>query len=130
MRFICCRLRVCRDDERRGAVAWQVGRGPTLFDKEKRRWATIYYHSLVETNCFTTDTPDLLSKHSILVFAGDLLPRHMQIFKKNDFFVGVSLPEPEVMDPLEEKLAKSVTPEGLDFALVINARAGGSGRIY
>jgi hypothetical protein len=47
----------------------------------------------------------------------------MQIFKKNDFFVGVSLPEPEVMDPLEEKLAKSVTPEGLDFALVINARA-------
>jgi len=50
--------------------------------------------------------------------AGDLLPRHMQIFKKNEFFVGVSLPEPEVMDPLEEKLAKSVTPEGLDFALV------------
>lgn len=47
----------------------------------------------------------------------------MQIFKKNDFFVGVSLPEPEVMDPLEEKLAKSVTPEGLDFALVINERA-------
>ncbi|XP_059481444.1 cyclin-dependent kinase-like 1 isoform X1 [Neocloeon triangulifer] len=48
---------------------------------------------------------------------GDLLPRHMQIFKKNEFFVGVSLPEPEVMDPLEEKLAKFATPEGVDFAM-------------
>lgn len=29
------------------------------------------------------------------IFAGELIPRHMQIFKKNDFFNGVTIPEVE-----------------------------------
>lgn len=32
---------------------------------------------------------------------GDLLPRHMQVFKTNDFFQGMALPVPQQMYPLE-----------------------------
>ncbi|CAG9764892.1 unnamed protein product [Ceutorhynchus assimilis] len=35
---------------------------------------------------------------------GDLLPRHMQAFKSNDFFQGVILPQPHHLIPLEVKL--------------------------
>ncbi|KAF7280692.1 cyclin-dependent kinase-like 4 [Rhynchophorus ferrugineus] len=35
---------------------------------------------------------------------GDLLPRHMQAFKTNDFFQGVILPVPQQLIPLEIKL--------------------------
>lgn len=35
---------------------------------------------------------------------GDLLPRHMQAFKSNDFFQGVILPQPQQLIPLEVKL--------------------------
>jgi len=34
---------------------------------------------------------------------GDLLPRHMQIFSTNSFFKGLSIPEPDRLEPLEEK---------------------------
>ncbi|XP_018421754.1 PREDICTED: cyclin-dependent kinase-like 1 [Nanorana parkeri] len=32
---------------------------------------------------------------------GDLIPRHQQVFSTNLFFSGVSIPDPEKMDPLE-----------------------------
>ncbi|CAH0550683.1 unnamed protein product [Brassicogethes aeneus] len=35
---------------------------------------------------------------------GDLLPRHMQAFKTNDFFKGIILPVPQQMIPIEVKL--------------------------
>ncbi|KAK4884487.1 hypothetical protein RN001_000758 [Aquatica leii] len=35
---------------------------------------------------------------------GDLLPRHMHVFKTNDFFQGVTLPVPQQLCPLEVKL--------------------------
>ncbi|XP_044745349.1 cyclin-dependent kinase-like 4 isoform X1 [Coccinella septempunctata] len=34
---------------------------------------------------------------------GDLLPRHMQAFKNNDFFQGIILPTPQQLIPLESK---------------------------
>uniref|UniRef100_A0A3Q3WKX0 cyclin-dependent kinase n=1 Tax=Mola mola TaxID=94237 RepID=A0A3Q3WKX0_MOLML len=34
---------------------------------------------------------------------GDLIPRHQQVFSNNQFFCGVSIPEPQDMDPLEQK---------------------------
>ncbi|XP_052273246.1 cyclin-dependent kinase-like 1 isoform X2 [Dreissena polymorpha] len=34
---------------------------------------------------------------------GDLLPRHVQIFSTNSFFKGMIIPEPERLEPLEEK---------------------------
>ena len=50
---------------------------------------------------------------------GDLIPRHMQIFKTNDFFMGLSIPDPGVLDPLDRKLSKDkVGNEGIDFMKV------------
>ena len=37
-------------------------------------------------------------------FAGDLIPRHLQIFKSNQFFHGISIPEPETKETLETRL--------------------------
>lgn len=31
----------------------------------------------------------------MLLFAGDLIPRHQQVFSNNQFFCGVSIPEPQ-----------------------------------
>lgn len=48
---------------------------------------------------------------------GDLLPRHMQAFKTNEFFRGVQLPVPQQMYNLEDKLAMC-TDKVLDFLRV------------
>ncbi|KAK7904048.1 hypothetical protein WMY93_016655 [Mugilogobius chulae] len=34
---------------------------------------------------------------------GDLIPRHQQVFSNNQFFSGVSIPEPQEMEPLDQK---------------------------
>uniref|UniRef100_A0A8B9HBR2 Protein kinase domain-containing protein n=1 Tax=Astyanax mexicanus TaxID=7994 RepID=A0A8B9HBR2_ASTMX len=34
---------------------------------------------------------------------GDLIPRHQQVFRSNVFFSGVSIPEPDTMEPLEKR---------------------------
>ncbi|KAI1895266.1 hypothetical protein AGOR_G00104530 [Albula goreensis] len=34
---------------------------------------------------------------------GDLIPRHQQVFSNNHFFSGVSIPEPQEMEPLEQR---------------------------
>ncbi|XP_055026431.1 cyclin-dependent kinase-like 1 [Misgurnus anguillicaudatus] len=34
---------------------------------------------------------------------GELIPRHQQVFSTNQFFSGVCVPEPQEMEPLEEK---------------------------
>lgn len=48
---------------------------------------------------------------------GDLIPRHMQIFKANEFFCGLSIPDPGTIEPLEHKLPKDIGTEGADFTL-------------
>lgn len=49
---------------------------------------------------------------------GDLLPRHMQAFKCNDFFQGVILPVPQQLIPLDIKIT-GCTTISLDFLKVI-----------
>lgn len=51
---------------------------------------------------------------------GDLIPRHMHIFKTNEFFAGITLPKPETMEPLQDKIPKIVQtdPNVFDFLLV------------
>ncbi|KAL3213445.1 hypothetical protein MRX96_035378 [Rhipicephalus microplus] len=44
---------------------------------------------------------------------GELIPRHLQIFKTNDFFAGVSIPDPEVVKCLDKDPAKRWTCEQL-----------------
>ncbi len=46
---------------------------------------------------------------------GDLIHRHLQIFKSNEFFAGVTLPMPENREPLETKMSKSTSREAIDF---------------
>ncbi|XP_023212142.1 cyclin-dependent kinase-like 4 isoform X2 [Centruroides sculpturatus] len=46
---------------------------------------------------------------------GNLIPRHIQIFKSNDFFSGVNIPEPDSRESLESKMPPSVNEQGLDF---------------
>ena len=54
---------------------------------------------------------------------GDLIPRHMQIFKSNEFFCGLSIPDPGTVDPLEAKLARGPAgSEGVDFMKVKKTR--------
>ncbi|GJQ78377.1 hypothetical protein Trydic_g22203 [Trypoxylus dichotomus] len=45
---------------------------------------------------------------------GDLMPRHMQAFKSNEFFQGIILPVPQQLIPLEVKVP-SCTSIALDF---------------
>ncbi|GIX66719.1 cyclin-dependent kinase-like 1, partial [Caerostris extrusa] len=46
---------------------------------------------------------------------GDLIARHMQVFRSNDFFAGVTIPETDVRETLEMKIPKHVHEHGLDF---------------
>lgn len=48
---------------------------------------------------------------------GDLLPRHMQVFRSNDFFQGIVLPVPQEVQTLEMKLPMC-PPVILDFLKV------------
>jgi len=57
----------------------------------------------------------------IIVFCkGDLIARHMHIFKMNEFFRGINLPQPEIIEPLEKKIPKQALsiPYLLDFLKV------------
>uniref|UniRef100_A0A8C6U5C3 cyclin-dependent kinase n=1 Tax=Neogobius melanostomus TaxID=47308 RepID=A0A8C6U5C3_9GOBI len=48
---------------------------------------------------------------------GDLIPRHQQVFSNNQFFSGVSVPEPQEMEPLEQKYP-NLTPQALSLMKV------------
>ncbi|KAH7942045.1 hypothetical protein HPB49_020036 [Dermacentor silvarum] len=46
---------------------------------------------------------------------GELIPRHLQIFKTNDFFAGVSIPDPDVVESLQSAIPAAVDTFGIDF---------------
>lgn len=52
-------------------------------------------------------------------FAGDLWPRHMQVFRANEFFRGVTLPQPDSVEPLENRLPKHAGAAAIDFLKVL-----------
>ncbi|XP_071282165.1 cyclin-dependent kinase-like 1 isoform X6 [Agelaius tricolor] len=65
-------------------------------------------------NCIHRDVkPEniLITKHSVIKLCDfgfarilrDLIPRHQQVFSTNQFFSGVRIPDPEIMEPLEVK---------------------------
>lgn len=56
-----------------------------------------------------------------IVITGDLIPRHMKVFKNNEFFAGLSIPEPDVRESLEAKMPRDFSPEGMDFLKVSRA---------
>ena len=43
----------------------------------------------------------------------------MQIFKTNEFFCGLSIPDPGTIDPIEKKLPRDIAgADGVDFMKV------------
>lgn len=61
---------------------------------------------------------DVDQLYQIQCTIGDLLPRHLHVFKTNEYFQGITLPTPQQMYPLEVKLEHSGT-DVLDFLKVI-----------
>lgn len=57
---------------------------------------------------------DVDQLYLIIRTLGKLIPRHQSIFKSNQFFRGISIPEPEDMETLEEKFS-NVQPMALSF---------------
>ncbi|GCB70396.1 hypothetical protein scyTo_0010773 [Scyliorhinus torazame] len=45
---------------------------------------------------------------------GDLIPRHQKVFSTNQFFSGVNIPVPDIMEPLEVKFPH-ISPQALHF---------------
>jgi serine/threonine protein kinase len=50
-----------------------------------------------------------------IVITGDLIPRHVQILKTNSFYVGVNIPNPQRIIPLERRVTKFMSAGGMDF---------------
>lgn len=46
---------------------------------------------------------------------GELLTRHITIFRSNEFFAGVSIPDPDTIETLEQKIPRHVDMYVLDF---------------
>ncbi|XP_045405408.1 cyclin-dependent kinase-like 4 isoform X4 [Lemur catta] len=57
---------------------------------------------------------DVDQLYLIIRTLGKLIPRHQSIFKSNQFFRGISIPEPEDMETLEEKFSDT-HPVALSF---------------
>lgn len=56
--------------------------------------------------------------HLNRIIAGDLIPRHMKVFKNNEFFAGLSIPEPDVRESLEAKMPRDFSADAMDFLKV------------
>ncbi|TKR86603.1 hypothetical protein L596_011165 [Steinernema carpocapsae] len=57
---------------------------------------------------------NLVFKTCFIRIPGELLPRHMQIFRSNQFFYGLSIPDPDVIQELSSKLPNA-SPVVIDF---------------
>ncbi|KAF4527212.1 hypothetical protein B566_EDAN006138 [Ephemera danica] len=86
--------------------------------KELLRVAGCVFAEMVRGEALWPGKSDVDQLYLIRKSVGDLLPRHMMIFKTNEFFSGVTLPEPDTPESLESKLPKTAPPEALDFLLI------------
>lgn len=46
---------------------------------------------------------------------GDLIPRHNQVFKSNEFFAGVVMPEPDTFESLRSKIPRHLDESAYDM---------------
>jgi len=44
----------------------------------------------------------------------------MKVFKNNEFFAGLSIPEPDVRESIESKMPRDFSIDGMDFLKVSN----------
>ena len=95
--------------------------GDTQYSPKVDVWAIgCVFVELINGEALWPGKSDVDQLYLIRKNLGDLIPRHMQIFKTNEFFCGLSIPDPGSVDPIDRKLNKDVVGlEGIDFMKVI-----------
>ncbi|GAB6023358.1 Cyclin-dependent kinase-like 4, variant 2 [Chamberlinius hualienensis] len=73
------------------------------------------YAELITGEALWPGKSDLDQLYLIRKTLGDFVPRHMHIFKNNQFFAGMSIPEPDIRDSLEQKISKDLNEAAWDF---------------
>lgn len=91
--------------------------GDTQYGPKVDVWAIgCVFVELVKGEALWPGKSDVDQLYLIRRNLGDLIPRHMQIFKSNEFFCGLSIPDPGTIEPVEKKLPRSLAgEEGVDF---------------
>eukprot|EP00116_Pleurobrachia_bachei_P006017 sb/3466279/ len=89
--------------------------GDTQYGQPVDIWAVgCVFAELVNGQALWPGRSDVDQLYLIRKTLGDLTPRHMQIFKNNQFFQGMSIPDPNTREPLETKFPK-LAQTSLDF---------------
>uniref|UniRef100_A0A8R1HLF2 cyclin-dependent kinase n=2 Tax=Caenorhabditis japonica TaxID=281687 RepID=A0A8R1HLF2_CAEJA len=78
-------------------------------------WAVgCVYAELMTGEALWPGRSDIDQLYHIRRTLGEFLPRHVSIFRTNQFFFGLSIPEPEQLEPLPSKLPNASSAQ-LDF---------------
>ncbi|XP_070428939.1 cyclin-dependent kinase-like 4 isoform X1 [Equus przewalskii] len=89
--------------------------GDTQYGSSVDVWATgCVFAELLTGQPLWPGKSDVDQLYLIIRTLGKLIPRHQSIFKSNQFFHGISIPEPEDMETLEEKFSDA-HPLALNF---------------
>uniref|UniRef100_A0A671EQ67 Cyclin dependent kinase like 4 n=1 Tax=Rhinolophus ferrumequinum TaxID=59479 RepID=A0A671EQ67_RHIFE len=89
--------------------------GDTQYGSSVDIWATgCVFAELLTGQPLWPGKSDVDQLYLIIRTLGKLIPRHQSIFKSNQFFHGISIPEPEDMETLEEKFSDA-HPVALHF---------------
>lgn len=58
----------------------------------------------------------------IVIFfsTGDLLPQHMHIFHRNEFFHGTKIQDPHTKEPLRDRMPSTLSNDTIDFLEVFS----------
>ena len=65
------------------------------------------------SNCAITE-PQSSSFYFNVIFLGNLIPRHREIFYKNPLFVGMKLPEVKSIDPFADRMPPKCSKDVID----------------
>nr|XP_060479115.1 cyclin-dependent kinase-like 4 [Panthera onca] len=89
--------------------------GDTQYGSSVDIWATgCVFAELLTGQPLWPGRSDVDQLYLIIRTLGKLIPRHQSIFKSNQFFHGISIPEPGDMETLEEKFSEA-HPMSLNF---------------
>uniref|UniRef100_T1J966 cyclin-dependent kinase n=1 Tax=Strigamia maritima TaxID=126957 RepID=T1J966_STRMM len=90
--------------------------GDTQYGPPVDVWAIgCVFAELIRGEALWPGKSDVDQLYLIRKTVGDFIPKHMQIFKANEFFVGMTIPEPEIRESLDMKMPKSVDDMAMDI---------------
>ncbi|KAK5986496.1 Cyclin-dependent kinase 1 [Trichostrongylus colubriformis] len=89
--------------------------GDTLYGPPVDIWAVgCVLAELITGEALWPGRSDIDQLYLIRKTIGELLPRHMSVFRSNQFFFGLSIPEPDQQEPLPLRLPNATSVQ-LDF---------------